>query len=136
MSTLKSLPPNIILSPEERIFPDFSLSRLLNSVFDPISGSSICILTDFDDPKKEMSNYHFLENEIKYPVQYKAYHEFFIPLREHVNNELGTSGGEMFAYHSTGGSNLDMEDECFDAKGNVLSLDQDIYTKYDIILCI
>ena len=54
---------NPILSPEERVFPDFSLSRLLNSVFDPIAGSSICILTDFEDPKTEMLNYHFLEKE-------------------------------------------------------------------------
>lgn len=136
MTTVKSLPSNVILSPEERVFPDFSLSRLLNSVFDPIAGSSICILTDFENPNTEMLNYHFLENEKKYPVQYKAYHEFFNPLREYVNDELGMSGGEMFAYHSTGGSNLDMEDECFDSNGNVLSLDQDIYSKYNIILCI
>ena len=63
MTTVKSLPSNVILSPEERVFPDFSLSRLLNSVFDPIAGSSICILTDFEDPKTEMLNYHFLEND-------------------------------------------------------------------------
>jgi hypothetical protein len=43
---------------------------------------------------------------------------FFNPLREYVNDELGMSGGEMFAYHSTGGSNLDMDDECFDSNGN------------------
>ena len=45
-------------------------------------------------------------------------------------------GGEMFAYYSTGGSNLDMQDECFDVEGNQLSLDRDIYSQYDIILCI
>ena len=136
MSTLEPLSSNIILSPEDRVFPSFSLSNLLTTVFDPISGSNICILTDFDDPKTEMLNFQFLKNEKKYPVQYKAYHKFFRALKDSVVNELGMKGGEMFAYHSTGGSNLDMQDECFNVQGNQLSLDRDIYSHYDIILCI
>ena len=136
MSAIESLSPNIILSPEDRVFPQFSLSRLLNTVFDPIAGSKICILTDFEDPKTEIFNYKFLEDPKKYPVQYKAYHEFFSVLRDSVMDELGVSGGEMFAYHSTGGSNLDMNDECYDVQGHQLSLDKDIYSNYDIILCI
>ena len=129
MSTLETLSSNIILSPEDRVFPSFSLSNLLTTVFDPISGSNICILTDFEDPKTEMLNFQFLKNEKKYPVQYKAYHEFFRALKDSVINELGMKGGEMFAYHSTGGSNLDMQDECFDDKGNQLSLDRDNYSQ-------
>ena len=136
MSTLETLSSNIILSPEDRVFPSFSLSNLLTTVFDPISGSNICILTDFEDPKTEMLNFQFLKNQKKYPVQYKAYHEFFSALKDSVIDELEMKGGEMFAYHSTGGSNLDMQDECFDVKGNQLSLDRDIYSQYDIILCI
>lgn len=42
----------------------------------------------------------------------------------------------MFAYYCTNGSNLDMQDPCWDAQGNELSLDHDIYPNYDIILCI
>ena len=136
MSTLETLSPNIILSPEDRVFPSFSLSNLLTTVFDPISGSNICILTDFEDPKTEMLNFQFLKNQKKYPVQYKAYHEFFSALKDSVIDELEMKGGEMFAYYSTGGSNLDMQDECFDVEGNQLSLDRDIYSQYDIILCI
>jgi hypothetical protein len=49
---------------------------------------------------------------------------------------LGLSGGEMFAYRMTYGSNLDLEDLCVDAQGNELSLETDIYPDYDIILCI
>ena len=136
MSTLEPLSSNIILSPEDRVFPSFSLSNLLTTVFDPISGSNICILTDFEDPKTEMLNFQFLKNPKKYPVQYKAYHEFFSALKDSVIDELEMKGGEMFAYYSTGGSNLDMQDECFDVEGNQLSLDRDIYSQYDIILCI
>ena len=42
----------------------------------------------------------------------------------------------MFAFTATGGSNLDMDDGCFDSEGRELSLDADIYSNYDIILCI
>jgi len=42
----------------------------------------------------------------------------------------------MYAYYCTNGSNLDMQDPCWDEQGNELSLDRDIYPNYDIILCI
>jgi hypothetical protein len=46
------------------------------------------------------------------------------------------TGGEMFAYRSTHGSNLDLEDDVWDTAGNHLSLDRDIYPNFDIILCL
>lgn len=46
------------------------------------------------------------------------------------------SGGEMFAYRYTYGSNLDLKDEVWDSAGEQLSLDRDLYPNYDIILCI
>ena len=49
---------------------------------------------------------------------------------------MNWTGGEIFAYQETGGSNLDMEDACYDPQGQLLSLDRDIYTKYDIILVV
>jgi leucyl aminopeptidase (aminopeptidase T) len=49
---------------------------------------------------------------------------------------LGATGGEIFAYEQTGGSNLDMPDLCVDMSGRELSLERDVYSKYDIILCI
>ena len=42
----------------------------------------------------------------------------------------------MFAYRYTYGSNLDMKDEVWDTDGKLLSLDKDIYSEYDIVLCI
>ena len=42
----------------------------------------------------------------------------------------------MFAYRCTHGSNLDLSDEVWDSEGKELSLDRDIYTNYDIVLCI
>ena len=53
-----------------------------------------------------------------------------------MSEELGLTGGEMFAYQRTGGSNLDLPDEAFDAEGKQYSFDKDIYPNYDILLCI
>ena len=42
----------------------------------------------------------------------------------------------MFAYRCTKGSNLDLDDEVWNTEGEELSLDRDIYTNYDLILCV
>lgn len=136
ISTLPDyLSEEILLNPEKRDFPDFSITRLLNTVFDPIAGSKICILTDFDDPQTMIKNHQFLKEE-GFEVQKNAYKHFHTALLEWANEELGTTGGEFYAYHCTNGSNLDLRDECFDKDGNTLSLDKDVYPNYDIILCI
>ncbi len=51
-------------------------------------------------------------------------------------SELNLVGGEMFAYMETGGSNLDLPDSAVTKEGNEISLERDVYEKYDIILCI
>ncbi len=124
-----------MLNPEKRDFPDFDLINLLTTVFDPIEGSKICILTDFDDPQKYIKGHQFLKEE-GFEVQKNAHKYFHTALNEWANEKLETTGGDMFAYHCTNGSNLDLRDECYDIKGNLLSLDKDIYPNYDIILCI
>ena len=53
-----------------------------------------------------------------------------------LKSQEGMTGGELFAFPMTYGSNLDLKDECCDVEGNPLSLDQDIYPNYDIILCV
>ena len=136
MNSTETLPSSIILNPEDRIFPEFSLTKLLDSVFDPIEGCRVCIITDFEEPSKEIRDFKFLQSPERFPVQVKAYEEFFCKLKDGVMKELGMSGGEMFAYHATNGSNLDMKDECFGVDGSILSLDENIYPEYDIILCI
>ncbi len=127
--------PAIILNPAQREFPPFSISRLLGTVFKPTTGCRVCILTDFDDPAALMPHFAFLGQD-EYPVQQKAHDVFYEGLRGGGLDELKMTGGEMYAYRTTHGSNLDLQDECWDAHGNQLSLDRDIYPNHDIILCI
>jgi aminopeptidase len=129
------LQKEILNDPDKREFEDFSLARLLSTVFEPTEGCRVCILTDFDDPSAMMKTHAYLEAD-GFPVQKNAYKHFYQALHGGVMEELGMSGGEMFAYHCTNGSNLDMQDPCWDAEGKQLSLEEDIYTNYDIILCI
>ena len=129
------LSEEILLNPEKREFPPFDLARLLRTVFKPTEGCRVCILTDFEEPQNLIKDFQFL-NEEEFEVQKNAYNYFYQGLKEGVLDELGMTGGEMFAYRYTYGSNLDMQDEVWDTDGNQLSLDKDIYSKYDIVLCI
>lgn len=129
------LSEDILLHPEKREFPPFDLARLLGTVFKPTQGCKVCILTDFDEPQDLIKDFNFLGQD-EFEVQKNAYKHFYEGLKEGVLDELGMTGGEMFAYRCTNGSNLDLEDEVWDTDGQLLSLDRDIYSNYDIILCI
>ncbi len=135
----KTLPPylskEILQDPERRDFPPFDVVRLLGTVFEPTNGCRVCILTDFDEPSGLIKDFAFRREE-GYEVQKNAYEYFYKALREGAMEELGLSGGEMFAFRCTHGSNLDLSDEVWDVEGTRLSLDRDIYPHYDIILCI
>lgn len=117
-----------------REFPPFSLSRLLRTVFEPKGGERICILIDLDEPK-EITGFRFLENP-DLSIQRHAHDVFYQGLRNGVNYELGLEGGEMFAYEITGGSNLDLPEKGYATDGREIDLIEDVYKKYDIILCI
>ena len=130
------LTEEIMLHPEKRDFPAFDLVRLLRTVFKPTEGCRVCILTDFDENIGEMMKDFSFLNAQDVPVQKKAYEKFYLGLKNGAMDELGMHGGEMFAYKCTQGSNLDLEDDVWDSNGRKLSLDKDIYPKYDIILCI
>ena len=121
-----TFPKDIVTSAAEREFPPFSLRRLLSTVFEPTEGCRVCILTDLDNPAAEMKDFNFLQND-RYAVQRNAHKHFYLGLHDGVMDEMGMTGGDMFAYHVTRGSNLDMRDECWDSDGRQLSLDQDIY---------
>jgi len=129
------LSPEIMLNPEKREFPEFSVVRLMHTVFEPTKGCRVCILIDFEEPQSLIRDFAFMEEE-GYPVQKNAYKHFYKAFRDHAMEELGMHGGEMFAYRFTHGSNLDLDDEVWDTDGKQLSLDKDIYSNYDIILCI
>ena len=139
VSTAPSLPAylhqDILLHPEKREFPPFDLVRLLGTVFAPTDGCRVCVLVDFDQPSELIKDFAFLKKD-GFPVQKNAHRHFYQGLRDGAMQELGMSGGEMFAFKCTHGSNLDLEDDVWDTAGNHLSLDSDIYPKYDLILCI
>lgn len=115
-------------------FPAFDLARLLETVFEPVDNCRVCILIDLDNPA-EMKDYGFLRDE-SLTIQRKAHDVFFKGLQDGIATTLGLTGGEMFAYRTTGGSNLDLPDEAVAADGTTCSLEQDIYPHYDLILCI
>ncbi len=115
-------------------FPPFSLSRLLRTVFAPDGGETTCILIDLESPEN-VRDFGFLKSP-QLSIQRHAYEVFYKGLRDGVADKLGLKGGDFFAYKITGGSNLDLPDEVYDTAGNQLSLERDIYTSYDIILCV
>lgn len=118
----------------ERTFLQFDLSRLLSTVFKPTEGRNICILIDLPD-LDEAKNMSFLRNPAR-AVQQRAYQHFHLGLKNGVAAQLGLTGGEIYAYMQTTGSNLDLPDRCVDMSGTELSLEHDVYPHHDIILCI
>jgi aminopeptidase len=139
MSSTATLPAylreEVLLHPETREFPAFDLTRLLGTVFAPTKGCKVCILLDFDDPAPLIKDLAFLQKP-GFPIQKKAHEAFYLGLQNGSLDALGMSGGELFAYKMTYGSNLDLADDVWDTAGNHLSLDRDIYPNYDIILCV
>ncbi len=125
----------ILLNPERRQFPKFSLVRLLDTVFTPTQGCRVCILIDFDEPARFIKDFAFLGEE-GFPIQKNAHRYFYEGLKNGALDELGMTGGDLYAYKCTYGSNLDLSDEVWNTDGAQLSLDRDIYPHYDIILCI
>ena len=115
-------------------FPSFDLERLLGTVFEPIQGCRVAILIDLSDTS-QMRDFAFLQDP-ELSVQRKAYEVFYQGLEQGLAEKLGVTGGEMFAYQETGGSNLDLPDEAVDSTGTAISLKDSVYTKYDLILCI
>jgi hypothetical protein len=117
-----------------RTFPEFSLSRLLKTVFEPKPGQRIGILIDLADPK-QIEGFVFLK-DAALTIQRHAHDVFYQGLKNGVLAELGLRGGEMFAYQITGGSNLDLPDAAWTPEGRRVSLAKDVYPNFDILLCI
>lgn len=117
-----------------RTFPPFSLARLLRGTFAPKAEQKVCILIDLADPRA-IKEFEFL-NDPELSIQRNAITHFYEGLKNGVLAELGLQGGEIFAYQVTGGSNLDLPDQAFTPDGREVSLEKDVYQKYDIILCI
>ncbi|MEY3000729.1 MAG: hypothetical protein RL648_943 [Verrucomicrobiota bacterium] len=122
------------LNASNRTYPEFSLKRLMETCFGRGSGERLCVLIDLPDPA-EVKDFAFLDNP-RLSIQNYGYKVFYLGFKDGGLEELNYSGGDLFAYKETGGSNLDMEDTCYDVHGNELSLDRDIYSKYDMILVV
>ena len=115
-------------------FPSFDLVRLLQTVFEPEKGEKTCVLIDLDDPS-QVKDFAFLKNPAL-TVQKYAHGIFYQGINNGAGKALGLTGGNLYAYRKTGGSNLDMDDLAVDTHGNRLSFEKDIYPKFDIILCV
>ncbi len=117
MHTTAEMPaPDLAADPSDTsAFPPFSLARLLRTVFAPPAGERVAVLIDLKDPH-EMKDFAFLADP-KLTIQRIAYDTFYLGLRDGVLAELGLTGGEMFAYKITGGSNLDLPDLAVDCRG-------------------
>ena len=115
-------------------FPPFSLTRLLKTVFAPKAGERVAVFIDLPDPRG-VKDFAFLSNP-SFTIQRYAHDVFYLGLKNGGLAELGLTGGALFAYQETGGSNLDLPTAAFDPSGRELSLERDIYPNYDIILCV
>ena len=113
-------------------FPPFSLTRLLRTVFAPKAGERVALLIDLPDPRMA-KDCGFLEDKTL-SVQRLAYEVFYQGLKNGGLAELQLTGGDLFAYEITGGSNLDLPAEAFDTAGRTIQLERDVYAKYNIIL--
>ena len=117
-------------------FPDFSLERLLVTCFGhtPSARLKTCILIDLPDLSL-MVGHRFL-SENGFEVQKCAHDVFLKLLKEGVSERMGYSSTDFFAFKTTGGSNLDPEDELIDSEGNSLTFTEGVCPKYDLILAI
>ena len=122
------------LNASERTFPPFSLTNLLTTCFGNGSGERVCVLIDLPTPS-DIQEFRFL-GDPTLSIQNYGYEVFYKGFKSGVLESMNWKGGEIFAYKETGGSNLDMEDVCYNPAGEQLSLDKDIYTQYDIILVV
>ena len=122
------------LNASERKFPPFSLTNLLTTCFGNGNGERVCVLIDLPNPS-DIQEFKFL-GDPTLSIQNYGYEVFYKGFKSGALEAMNWNGGEIFAYKETGGSNLDMEDVCFDPAGKQLSLDTDIYARYDIILVV
>jgi aminopeptidase len=119
---------------DNRQFPPFSLARLLKTVFAPKPGERVAIFIDLPDPR-EVKDFAFLQDK-SLTIQRLAHEVFYLGFKKGGLAELGLSGGDLFAYQVTGGSNLDLPATAFAPSGREFNLEGEIYPNYNIILCI
>lgn len=115
-------------------FPSFDLTRLLETVFAPKGGEKVAVMIDLDDPRTVV-DLAFLDEE-KNTIQRHAVNDIVGGLKTKTLTDLDMTGGDLFAYKITGGSNLDLPDEAYTPSGEVVSFERDVYPNYDLILVV
>ncbi|MEZ5936552.1 MAG: hypothetical protein R3F54_32585 [Alphaproteobacteria bacterium] len=115
-------------------FPSFDLTRLLKTVFAPKGGERVAVMIDLHDPKT-VKDLAFLDDD-RYAIQRHAVHDILGSLTSHTLDDLTMTGGDLYAYEITGGSNLDLPDEAWTPAGERISLERDVYPSYDLILVV
>lgn len=115
-------------------FPPFDLKRLLKTIFQPGAGERVCLLIDLDKPEDAV-DFAFMKKD-SYPMQKLAFEVFYVQMRKAVMQELDFSACDLFAYQTTGGSNLELPDYAISSSGKRMDMIRDIYMQYDIILCV
>jgi aminopeptidase len=80
-------------------------------------------------------DFAFLKNPAL-TIQKHAYEVFYKGLQNGAAKRLGFTGGDIYAYQITGGSNLDLPDRSVTPDGREVSLEKDVYPNHDLILCI
>jgi hypothetical protein len=119
---------------DKKMFPPFSLTRLLQTVFAPKPGERVAILIDLPDPRA-VKDFRFLDDK-SLGVQRLAHDVFYDGLKNGGLAALNLTGGDLFAYRVTGGSNLDLPPAAYDPSGRQVDLERDVYSNYNIILCL
>lgn len=117
-----------------RQFPPFSLERLLENSFHPKAGERICILIDLDQPE-DIINLNFLQKS-GLSIQHKAYENFYQVFHKELLKKFQLKCCDLYAYKTTGGSNLELPVSALSPTGKKVDFEKDIYPNYDIILCI
>lgn len=124
----------MLITTNKHEFPPFDLTRLMTTCFGRGNRERVCVLIDLPNPK-DIQEFKFLEDETL-SIQNYGHEVFYKGFKSGILEEMNWVGGDLYAYKETGGSNLEMDDECYDIHGNLLSLDKNIYPNYDIILTV
>ena len=116
-------------------FEPFSLERLLKTCFElPSVSLKPCILIDLPDVQR-LIDFSFLE-DTGFTVQKRAVYDFLNPLNAGIGDNLNLQSCDLFAFPTTGGSNLDPEGGLLSLEGKHMDWESDLCTSYDLILAI
>ena len=122
-----------MFTPNISEFPKFDLLNLLTTCFGkPTTPTKLCVLIDL--PELDLMIDHNFMQDGKFTVQTHGVNEFYKPLKGQIGEMFNLSNVDLFGFKTTYGSNLDPDDDAIDSNGKLLSLDNDIYPNYDIIL--